>query len=137
MSKKCCWCCWKLQELLSEHVLATSPRFLLPGTRATIFPWVPPKHVPVEVTKRIRASLERILHKEYHPTTTTQTSPAVSASDDSRASDIDDAIAHWGRVVRRDQAPSDRGEKDLEIEELADVDVRIHARFRTPRSESK
>ncbi|KAJ7137693.1 hypothetical protein C8R44DRAFT_975692 [Mycena epipterygia] len=50
VSKKCCWTCWKLGELLGTT-------FAMNGTHKTVYGWVPPGGLPVGVLERLRDAL--------------------------------------------------------------------------------
>ncbi|KAJ7503031.1 hypothetical protein B0H11DRAFT_616434 [Mycena galericulata] len=50
VSKKCCWTCWKLRELLA-------PTFVMSGTHRIVYGWVPPPGLSVEVLTGLRDAL--------------------------------------------------------------------------------
>ncbi|KZV77300.1 hypothetical protein PENSPDRAFT_747041 [Peniophora sp. CONT] len=85
VSKKCCLCCSMLAGLLAKRGTETvHPRFVLPGTHATIYPWAAPYiGVPLDVLQDIRTQLLQILYgvaivpTKEHPRSH-QTSPALS-----------------------------------------------------------
>ncbi|KAJ7126838.1 hypothetical protein C8R44DRAFT_106302 [Mycena epipterygia] len=52
-SKKCCWTCWKLGELLGQD----GTYFAVSGTHKIIFGWVPPTGLPINVLARVRDAL--------------------------------------------------------------------------------
>ncbi|VDB91680.1 unnamed protein product [Peniophora sp. CBMAI 1063] len=89
VSKKCCFCCHMLAELLAhrtEHVDSPRPRFVLPGTHATILPWTAPAvGVPLGVLREMRTRLLHILHSAASSAqsqqASNQTSPAFSSND--------------------------------------------------------
>ena len=89
ISKKCCFCCMLLCELLhewrerqSDSVKELYPKFELPGTHASIFPWMAPaKWLPEGILEAMRARLwEIVLHiaRSGSGVKSTQTSPALS-----------------------------------------------------------
>lgn len=63
VSKKCCYCCALLGNMLNEWRLkdsdraATYPLFILPGQHGTIHAWLPPAGLPFEVLQDIRDAL--------------------------------------------------------------------------------
>ena len=64
VSKKCCFCCTMLRQLLEEwceQERLDHPRFTLPGTHGVVYPWVSPPGVPVEVLRKLRAELLALL----------------------------------------------------------------------------
>ncbi|KAI0808226.1 hypothetical protein C8Q74DRAFT_1434810 [Fomes fomentarius] len=67
VSKKCCYCCARLSSLLRvwrdwNGDVKKHPVFVLPGTHAGIFPWVPPPcGIPAEVLEGMRKGLLEIL----------------------------------------------------------------------------
>ena len=78
--KKCCFCCHTLATLLKEHAALD---FVLQDTHSTIFPWVPPRGLPLDVLQKMRLTLLRVLHDTVKKTVDstirpTQTSPAGS-----------------------------------------------------------
>ncbi|RPD53588.1 hypothetical protein L227DRAFT_396380 [Lentinus tigrinus ALCF2SS1-6] len=55
ITKKCCWACFRLAELLLED---TQRDFILPGTHGVIYPWSPPPlGVSSQVLSRLRDEL--------------------------------------------------------------------------------
>ena len=79
MVKKCCFCCHTLATLLKEHA---GLDFVLQDTHSTIFPWVPPRRIPLDVLQKLRLTLLRVLYDTVKDTVdiirSTQTSPAGS-----------------------------------------------------------
>lgn len=51
MTKKCCYCCDLLSEILTD--IGKGP-FSLPGTHGIIVPWVPPANLDIDVLQRIK-----------------------------------------------------------------------------------
>ena len=83
--KKCCFCCHTLATLLKEHA---GLDFVLQDTHSTIFPWVPPRGLPLDVLQKLRLTLLRVLYDTVKKTVDstirpTQTSPADSVSTES------------------------------------------------------
>ncbi|KAI0746239.1 hypothetical protein C8Q80DRAFT_1271163 [Daedaleopsis nitida] len=54
------------------------PSFVLPGTHASFFPWVPPIGIPPVVLVDMRITLSKILVESINKSKSTQTSPAMS-----------------------------------------------------------
>ena len=78
--KKCCFCCHTLATLLKEHA---GLDFVLQDTHSKIFPWVPPRGLPLDVLQKLRLTLLRVLYDTVKKTVDstirpTQTSPADS-----------------------------------------------------------
>jgi len=81
VSKKCCWCCWRLHKWFEDHgsspvtlgqapdrpsVSPTTilPTMLLIGSHDIIFPWFPPQlGVPIEFLRELLNDLKHILMK--------------------------------------------------------------------------
>jgi len=81
VSKKCCWCCWRLYKWFEAHrsspaapgqdsdrpsVSPTTilPTMLLIGSHDTIFPWCPPQlGIPIEFLRELLKDLKHILMK--------------------------------------------------------------------------
>jgi hypothetical protein len=59
VSRKCCRLCWLLKDNLNN----TFPdiKFVLPGTHATFYPWIPPAGIPDEILKRLRDKLIEVI----------------------------------------------------------------------------
>ncbi|KAI0756211.1 hypothetical protein C8Q80DRAFT_1264298 [Daedaleopsis nitida] len=82
VSKKCCFCCHKLATLLKQHA---DRSFVLQGTNSMIFPWIPPKGIPLDVLTELRLTLLRVLYDTVEQTVHTlsrsvQMSPAETLS---------------------------------------------------------
>ncbi|KAI9056343.1 hypothetical protein FKP32DRAFT_1682307 [Trametes sanguinea] len=118
VSKKCCWCCYSLQSLLRKHNSDPSVRpvsFILPGSHATIYSWIPPPETPLEVLKTMRESLFVALnHSIFQPAAqlfTNQSSPVASGT--SYPSLLDDALEELGKErgdgQKQVQAKNDQG----------------------------
>ncbi|KAI0793597.1 hypothetical protein C8Q74DRAFT_1445230 [Fomes fomentarius] len=81
VSKRCCFCCSRLAELLiSGSDYAAESRFVFSGTHGAIFPWSPPHGLPRKVLQTMREELLDIFYDAFisggvrlH---STQTSPA-------------------------------------------------------------
>ncbi|KAI0779266.1 hypothetical protein C8Q74DRAFT_1412330 [Fomes fomentarius] len=90
VSKKCCFCCrllgeelndWRKLKLKGSDCDSTYPEFILPGSHSTVFPWLPPRGVPLKVLKNIRVELLKCLWEliqEGMYAKSAQTSPARS-----------------------------------------------------------
>ncbi|KAI0793623.1 hypothetical protein C8Q74DRAFT_1365223 [Fomes fomentarius] len=83
VSKRCCYCCSKLAELLkSGSGDAAESRFVFSGTHGTIFPWSPPYGLPRKVLQTMREDLLDIFYNTFISSgvrpQSTQTSPAQS-----------------------------------------------------------
>ncbi|KAI0779251.1 hypothetical protein C8Q74DRAFT_680875 [Fomes fomentarius] len=90
VSKKCCFCCrllgeelndWRKFKLKGSDGDTACPEFILPGSHSTVFPWAPPRGVPLEVRKNIRVELLKRLWEliqEGMYAKSAQTSPARS-----------------------------------------------------------
>lgn len=74
VGKRCCWCCYRLHQLLNFKHLASSsltddeksllkklPSLVVPGSHAIIYPWGAPTGVPQGVLRQMRDELLRIL----------------------------------------------------------------------------
>ena len=88
VSKRCCFCCWLLAELLQHQT-----KFVPHGTHGAIFPWSPPPGLPREILCTIRERLMGVLHHIVQASTvrpqSSQTSSALIAVPDSPLSDSD------------------------------------------------
>lgn len=88
VSKRCCFCCWLLAELLQPQT-----KFVPHGTHGAIFPWSPPPGLPREILCTIRERLMGVLHHIVQASTvrpqSSQTSSALIAVPDSPLSDSD------------------------------------------------
>jgi len=62
ISKKCCWCCWKLGHLLNNDK-ESKLKLILPGTHSVIYPWCPPDSLPTNILLRIEQDLLDVLKK--------------------------------------------------------------------------
>ncbi|KAI0793632.1 hypothetical protein C8Q74DRAFT_1215184 [Fomes fomentarius] len=83
VSKRCCYCCSTLAELLkSGSGDAAASRFVFSGTHGTIFPWSPPYGLPRKVLQTMRKDLLDIFYNAFLSSgvrpQSTQTSPAQS-----------------------------------------------------------
>ncbi|TFK82797.1 hypothetical protein K466DRAFT_603381 [Polyporus arcularius HHB13444] len=84
VSKRCCFCCWLLAELLKpgSRGIAAQSAFVLRGTHGTIFPWQPPPGVPRAVLEAMRKELLTIFNRAFNQALgvrpqSAQTSPAT------------------------------------------------------------
>ncbi|KAI0705288.1 hypothetical protein C8T65DRAFT_696412 [Cerioporus squamosus] len=84
VSKKCCFCCYKLATLLKERA---GLDFVLQGMRSVIFLWVPPDGVPTEVLIDLRLTLVRVLYDTIAEAVNTLRSVQTSSADSVSASD--------------------------------------------------
>jgi len=93
VGKKCCWCCWRLSELLDQEASKRSlrnqdagsgshpgipPHFVLRGTHGSIFPWYPPQFgIPPGILETLRDELVEQLYSEARifRSTVSQSSP--------------------------------------------------------------
>ena len=77
VSKKCCFCCALLANLLASGT--TKPHFAILGSYATIFPWVAPYGIHVDLLHQIRNKLFEVLNHQvetaWSEANTMQTSP--------------------------------------------------------------
>ncbi|KAK7696033.1 hypothetical protein QCA50_000674 [Cerrena zonata] len=62
-SKKCCWCCAQLGAILEVKSTRGGPKYSLPGTHATIFPWVAPVGLSTDVLLNMRDKLQNIFDR--------------------------------------------------------------------------
>lgn len=60
VSKKCCWCCWKLRHLLNDDE-ESKLKLILPGTHSVISPWCPPDTIPAGILLRMEQELLEVL----------------------------------------------------------------------------
>ncbi|KAH9917160.1 uncharacterized protein BXZ73DRAFT_105632 [Epithele typhae] len=81
VSKKCCFCCDYLAQLLAEPSEDGRPgvKFVLSGTHSTVFPWVPPSGLPravlVKLAKRLTDTLDEAIKTSSKDVGSTQTTP--------------------------------------------------------------
>jgi len=89
VSKRCCLCCHLLAEALHTH---TKMNFVLPGTRASLHPWLAPSNVPATALRSVRDDLFRILIDlaMKHGQSISRSSQTSSVSDSSDQVPLDD-----------------------------------------------
>ncbi|KAH9943057.1 uncharacterized protein BXZ73DRAFT_97118 [Epithele typhae] len=85
ISKKCCYCCHLLAEELASNGSPSPVKFVLQGTHATVYPWLPPDGLPLKVLQGIRAKLKEALMQairdELSSTGSAQSSPFSTTSE--------------------------------------------------------
>ncbi|RDX43901.1 hypothetical protein OH76DRAFT_1173580 [Lentinus brumalis] len=110
VSKRSCFCCWLLAELLKpgSRGIAAQSGSVLRGTHGTIFPWQPPPGVPRAVLDAMRKELLTIFNRTFQALTvrpqSAQTSPAepLHAPRDTSPEEID----RWNVPRQEEYLPS-------------------------------
>ncbi|KAH9938996.1 uncharacterized protein BXZ73DRAFT_99671 [Epithele typhae] len=91
--KKPCYCCFLLAQKLASTALTgnNAVKFILPGTHATVYPWVPPDGLPLAVLQSIRGDLKVVLTQAINEALrTTGSAQSSPFSDDSELYDLSD-----------------------------------------------
>ncbi|KAH9938984.1 uncharacterized protein BXZ73DRAFT_44096, partial [Epithele typhae] len=98
VSKKACYCCHLLARKLASSELAENhpTKFILPGTHATVFPWVPPDGLPLAVLQSIRDDLKAVLAQAINRTL--QDTGSAQSSPFSATSELEDE--DWAEAAR-------------------------------------
>ena len=89
--KKCCFCCHTLATLLKEHA---GLDFVLQDTHSKIFPWVPPRGIPLDVLQEMRVTLLRVLYDTVKKTVDSTIRPAQTSPADSVSTEFGMAYGH-------------------------------------------
>jgi len=98
VGNKCCWCCWRLSQLLDEEAsdagsqLVTPPRFMLRSTHGSILPWYPPQFgIPPTALKTLRDELieQLCFAAKLFRTTSLQPAPESSGDESSPSFHVD------------------------------------------------